>query len=163
MVIHRHLHNLLDWGCFPTLRPTNQDLVPTCDPFSAQDFIKHVLIPEASILLIIDDKDYPADPEHLEPSKEGATTIWKNSREYGKWQVWGTTGDDIEKAMAKRRAGWKETVLGERCRKAKKEVQKKVAKKAIVISDSESAIGLSQISQASMGTKLASTRESSPE
>ena len=63
-MIDNHFQNLLDWKLLPSL----MDTPPSCAPLRPAEFITHVLMPEAAIALIVQDRR-----QHLERiAREGS-------------------------------------------------------------------------------------------
>jgi hypothetical protein len=85
MVISEHFRNLISWGRLPTLTKDNKYVTP----MTSHEYIEHIMIPEASILLIQDDlameKGLATTKGRASVRKE-AEEIWKASAEYGKWK-----------------------------------------------------------------------------
>lgn len=152
-VITRHMQHLLSWGYFPTLRPSDPGEVRSCEPLSAHDFVSHILVPEASILLIMEDLGWrgvhkPGSDEWKE-ARNRAATVWRKSREYGR----GRFGEGMEEGRAvlkevqKRLEGMKDEIdeerRGDEVRKKRrldkrKRTRKGEAREPIIISDDES-------------------------
>ena len=58
-------------------------------PLSAQEFISHVLIPEAAILLVMQDQGWSGGtsrPEEWDDRRAEAFQIWRSSTEYGRYR-----------------------------------------------------------------------------
>ncbi|WVW79927.1 hypothetical protein I302_101898 [Kwoniella bestiolae CBS 10118] len=77
IILIDHFLSMRKWGYYPWL--TKSLNPPTIDPLSWTEFVTHVLVPEASILLIMDDQKSPT--EYVE-----AERIRKESVNYGMWK-----------------------------------------------------------------------------
>lgn len=87
-IILQHLQRLLEWRCFPSLLPGKDGSPPACAPFLPNDFFVHVLVPEAAILLIMEDHHGTDNvpPTDFAAAKTAAKRLWKESGEYGVWR-----------------------------------------------------------------------------
>jgi hypothetical protein len=155
-IITRHMQHLLSWGYFPTLRPSDPGEVRSCEPLSAHDFVSHIIVPEASILLIMEDLGWRGvhklGSDEWTKTRNRAVTVWRKSREYGR----GRFGEGMEggravlKEVQKRLEGMKDEIdeerRGDEVRKRKRLEKKKKkkgeargeAREPIIISDDES-------------------------
>lgn len=87
-IILQHLQRLLEWRCFPALLPGKDGSPPACAPLQPIDFFIHVLVPEAAILLIMEDqhRDESMPPIDFAAAKTAAKRLWRESAEYGVWK-----------------------------------------------------------------------------
>lgn len=144
------MQHLLSWSYFPTLRPSDPGEVRSCEPLSAHDFVSHILVPEASILLIMEDLGWRGvaklGSEEWTEARNRAVTVWRKSREYGR----GRFGEGMEggravlKEVQKTLEGMREEIEVERRgdearkkRKMEKRRRKGEAQEPIIISDDE--------------------------
>ena len=87
-VLHRHFQNLMKWGFLAALASTSAAPSPI-HPLSTQEFISHVLIPEAAILLVMQDQGWSrgtSRPEDWDDRRAEAFQIWRGSTEYGRYR-----------------------------------------------------------------------------
>lgn len=70
-ILLRHFQNLLKWGFLPTLT-VNHGSSSSIFPLSTNDFICHVLVPEAAILLIMEDKGHSTEQVANSPERVAA-------------------------------------------------------------------------------------------
>lgn len=102
-ILLRHFQNLLKWGFLPTLT-VNHGSSSSIFPLSTNDFICHVLVPEAAILLIMEDKGHTTEqvansPERVAARAE-ACRARKKSVECGRWRF-RADGDEAEAILNK--------------------------------------------------------------
>ena len=93
-----HFLNLRKWGHFPSLKSSTSSSQPqtssqsaiaeqhnslSLEPLSWHDFISHVLVPESSILLIMEDRRYSSLTDQ---AYEEAERVRSESVKYGTWK-----------------------------------------------------------------------------
>jgi hypothetical protein len=83
-----------------------------------EEFIEHILVPEAGILLIMDDLGLGTESRSAEDKAEmraQAEKVWKKSREYGRWHFKESKrSEKIEARVRQRRGEIKEMVASMR-------------------------------------------------
>ncbi|WWC99098.1 hypothetical protein V866_005993 [Kwoniella sp. B9012] len=85
VILIEHFLSMRKWGCYPWLKsdtPMYPDLI---DPLSWTEFVTHILVPEASVLLIMDDRGHGHGHCHGEGYEE-SVKIRKESVGYGTWK-----------------------------------------------------------------------------
>ena len=82
----RHFQNLLKWKCLQVDLESESSI----QPLTIIDFLTHVMVPEAAILLIMEDEGWNMDADL---TSEGYRTAWveasrlrATSVEYGRWR-----------------------------------------------------------------------------
>lgn len=99
-IILQQLDKWIDKDRFPTIKPTELQPIPTCDPFYPNEFTRHVLLPEASVLLIMQDQAWEGGSrEEFEETRDKARKVWAASRGYGRWAWIGLNGEEIERQL----------------------------------------------------------------
>ena len=97
-ILVRLFQNLLKWGLLPTLA-SRADSPSPIQPLSPSDFICQVLVPEAAVFLIMEDRGYKSDglarSATWDEDRAGASHVRKESVEYGRWKFRGD-GPDAE-------------------------------------------------------------------
>jgi len=109
-LIKWHFQNMLDWGYSSPLQHDN----PSCSPLAPREFIARVLVPEAAVLLIMDDQGWTPSPSSDVSWNEAyarAAVVRTESVEYGKVKFRGLGGeaDKIFKEWSRsvdERRGW---------------------------------------------------------
>lgn len=147
----RHLQNILKWGHLPTLKRRQDRLSSSLSihPLSTHDFICHVLLPEAAILLIMEDKGWAGDVIHQwewDDARNEASVVKAKSVEYGRWkfQADGEAAEATLSQLEKREPELKRHI--ERARdsrvKAKRDDRENSKSQAVVVSDEDSITSL---------------------
>ena len=121
-IILQHYLNLFHWGLLPELEADPIDGIYPTAPLTPLEFITHVVVPEAAILLIMGDKGWQGELDDTTAewgrARKEAYDIWSSSGEYGRARF---TEDDayaketldmiqaktqaVKKACKKRRKG----------------------------------------------------------
>ncbi|OCF34648.1 hypothetical protein I316_03690 [Kwoniella heveanensis BCC8398] len=109
-----HFLNLRKWGHFPSLKSSTSSSQPqtssqsaiaeqhnplSLEPLSWHDFISHVLVPESSILLIMEDRRYSSLTDQ---AYKEAERVRSESVKYGTWKF-REEGDEAEEILAELR------------------------------------------------------------
>lgn len=113
-IIIQHFQQLHSWGHLPTL---DTDAIY---PLSASDFIITVLVPEAVLLLIMQDKGWNSSKckgDAWTTARDAAQEVRHKSAEYGRWRYReeGEAGKQVLETLAARVS--KKTKRVEDCRK----------------------------------------------
>ncbi|WWC68837.1 uncharacterized protein I206_102772 [Kwoniella pini CBS 10737] len=82
-ILINHFMSLRKWGYYPSLKSSDPHHPPSLTPLSWTEFLSHVLIPEASILLIMSNKGATT---FTEKAYGEAKKIRKESVTYGNWK-----------------------------------------------------------------------------
>ncbi|WVQ94476.1 hypothetical protein IAU59_001555 [Kwoniella sp. CBS 9459] len=124
-IIINHFLNLRKWGYFPCLKSStssqtghsSQSAIAeqhnpiSLEPLSWHDFVSHVLVPESSILLIMQDRDHASLTDH---AYDEAEAVRSRSVKYGTWKF-REEGDEAEEILAELRA-----TIGEKRKRLRK-------------------------------------------
>ncbi|WWC87666.1 uncharacterized protein L201_002557 [Kwoniella dendrophila CBS 6074] len=89
IIIH-HFFSLRKWGLLPTLKNCDPHHPPSLDPLGWTEFVQNVLVPEASILLIMSDQ---GKTKFSRQSYEKAKQLRMESVNYGTWRFREDDGD----------------------------------------------------------------------
>jgi len=87
-ILLQHYLNLLHWGLLPELDVDPIDGTYPTSPLTPLEFITHVVVPEAAILLIMGDQgwtgEYNDTTEQWGKARQKAYNTWLKSGEYGR-------------------------------------------------------------------------------
>lgn len=128
-IIADHLRNLVKWGYYPTLarRPGEASIY---EPMTNEEFIENILIPEAGILLIMDDlgsSDGSRSAGDKAEIRAQAEKVWKESREYGRWHFKESKRSEKIEARVRQRSGEIKEMVASMRQKSKRSRKKQVS------------------------------------